>query len=200
MKTTPSPQDQEIIKLLKALKSVRVEYPPELLARRRTAYMVQLALMEKFNVKNFNSIEHSIENKEIIEVLESLKPVRAEYPSILMAKQRAAFLDQAAKRRRVSWLETLRSAIQSRFSFTPGISPEMTNAIQRSLILVGVLAAVFAGILFGNFDRVYGISQAASDSGGDCSTCAHYSNRHLRNNRNNLHAGFYFITMFNLWF
>ena len=150
MKSTPSPQEQEIIKLLEALKSVKVEYPPELLANRRTAFLVQLALMEKFSVTNFPSLE----NEKIIEILESLKPVKAEYPSILMAKQRAAFLKQVAKRRRASWLDSLRTAIQSRLSFNPGTSgTPMPNAIRTSLILVGIIAAAFAGILLGNLDR-----------------------------------------------
>ena len=60
MKLTPSPQDRKIIKLLEALKAIKAEYPPEMLARRRTTYMVQLALMEKFSVKNFDSLKMKI--------------------------------------------------------------------------------------------------------------------------------------------
>ena len=150
MKWTPSPQDRKIIQLLEALKAIKAEYPPEMLARRRTTYMVQLALMEKFSVKNFNSIE----DEKIIEVLENLKPVKAEYPSILMAKQRAAFLDQAAKRRKAGRIESLRSAIRSKLSFTPKApAGALTNAIRRSFILATIIAAVFAGILFGNLDQ-----------------------------------------------
>jgi len=150
MKWPPSPQDQRIIELLEELKAIKLEYPPELLARRRTAYMVQLALMGKFSVKNLDSIE----DEKFIEVLENLKPVRAEYPSILMAKQRTAFLDQAAKRRKMGWIESLRSSIRSRLSFTPRASTGvLTNALLRSLILASIILTVFAGILFGNLDQ-----------------------------------------------
>ena len=82
MNSTPAPQDQEIINLLKTLKSIKVEYPPELLANRRTAFLVQITLSEKFNVNNL----HLHTNEDVVEILESLKPVRAEYPSILLAK------------------------------------------------------------------------------------------------------------------
>ena len=42
MKSTFSPEDEEIIKLLEDLKSVIADYPPELLARRRTAFIKEI--------------------------------------------------------------------------------------------------------------------------------------------------------------
>jgi len=144
MKSTPSPQDQEIFQLLETLKSIKAEYPPELLAKRRTAFMVQLALSERFSVQNFRPPE----NEKIIEILENLKPVRIEYPSILMAKQRAAFLSQASKRRRVGWMETLRSAIQSKLAIDPkALASSTTNEIRIQIIVATILAAACVGIL-----------------------------------------------------
>ena len=156
MRTIPSPQDLEIFKLLDALKSIKTEYPPELLTRRRTAFLVQLALREKFDVKYFHPTEHTLEDEHIIEILGELKSQRAEYPSMLIAKQRTAFLDQVAQRRRVGWIETFWSAVQSKFNLASSIPLEVTNALQRSLVLVSVLVAVIAGIMFGNLNRFAG--------------------------------------------
>ena len=168
MKSTPSPQDQEIIKLLEALKSVRAEYPPELLVRRRTAFMVQLTLLEKFSVKNFHSIEHVLEDENIIEILGELKPIRAEYPSILKAKQRAAFLDQAAKRSKVGWMNALQSAIRSRFNFDPEASViPMMSVLRKSLIIVSIIAIAFAGALIGgNREQVAKVADISPTQGG----------------------------------
>jgi hypothetical protein len=144
MTSTPSPKDQEIIELLEALGTIKAEYPPELLAKRRIAFMVQLVLSEKFSVHNF----HSPEGEKVIEVLENLKPVRSEYPSILMAKQRAAFLDQAAKRRKVSWLESLRSAVQSKLSLNLEVlAASITDEIRIQFIVASILTIACVGIL-----------------------------------------------------
>jgi hypothetical protein len=166
MKSTPSPQDQEIFKLLEALKSVKAKYPPELLAKRRTAFMVQLALSEKFSVQNFRPPE----NEKIIEILENLKSVRAEYPSMLMAKQRAAFLSQASKRRRVGWIETLRSAIQSKLVVNPkALAVPMTNEIRIQFIVASILAVACVGILlYGNRDLLMALTRS-HPTGGEVS-------------------------------
>ena len=152
MKPTPSLQDQDIFELLEALKSVRVEYPSELLAKRRTAYKVQLALMDRFSVKTF----HSLENEKIIEILENLQPVQTEYPSILMAKQRTAFLDKAAKRRKVGWMRAFLSTFQGKFTSVPRVpTAPITNVIYRSLVIVSIIVAAFAGtLIFGNREQV----------------------------------------------
>jgi hypothetical protein len=166
MNSTSSPQDQEIIKLLDALKSIKAEYPPELLAKRRTAFMVQLTLSEKFSVQNFRPPE----DEKIIEILENLKPVRIEYPSILMAKQRAAFLSQASKRRRVGWMETLRSAIQSKPIFnSKALAASITNEIRIQFIVASILAVACVGILlYGNRDLFMALTRS-HPTGGEVS-------------------------------
>jgi hypothetical protein len=108
-------------------------------------------LIEKFNVRNFDSLE----NENFIEILENLQPVKAEYPSILMAKQRSAFLAQAENQRRGGWAAFLHAAIQKILNFTPRV-PEgtMMNAFRRALIVAGVIAVAYAGILiYGNRDQ-----------------------------------------------
>jgi hypothetical protein len=154
MNTSPMPIDQDIYELLETLKSVRAEYPPEMLARRRTAFMVQLTLMEKFSVRSFHSIE-STDNDKVIEILENLKPVRTEYPSLLMAKQRSAFLDQAAKRRKAGWVHSLRSAFQGVFAFdTETLAIPVMSVLRKSLVLVSIIVIAFAGaVLGGNRER-----------------------------------------------
>ena len=154
MNTSPMPIDQDIYELLEDLKSVRAEYPPEMLARRRTAFMVQLTLMEKFSVRSFHSIE-STDNDKVIEILENLKPVRTEYPSLLMAKQRSAFLDQAAKRRKAGWVHSLRSAFQGVFAFdTETLAIPVMSVLRKSLVLVSIIVIAFAGaVLGGNRER-----------------------------------------------
>ena len=55
MKPTSSPQnqeqDQEIVDILKGLESLKVEYPPELLAARRAAFVAQIKQYSKGTVK-----------------------------------------------------------------------------------------------------------------------------------------------------
>jgi len=166
MKSTPSSQDQEIFKLLDALKAVKAEYPPELLAKRRTAFMVQLALSEKFSVQHF----HPPEDEQIIEILENLKAVRAEYPSILMAKQRSAFLSQASKRRKVGWIETLSSAIKSKFSTNPkALAASTTSEVRIQFIVASILAAACIGIFLYGFRDQFMAFTRSHQAGGETS-------------------------------
>ena len=147
MNATPSPQDQEILKLLEALKSIKAEYPPELLANRRNSYLKRLTRTTEFGAKN----QDVFDNGKIVALLENLKPVRTEYPSILKAKQRTAFLDQAAKKRKVGWFYSLHSKIQSWVRFTSkaqaGTMPDILN---RVLVLVSVIAITYVGVVYGN--------------------------------------------------
>lgn len=93
MKPTLSPQDKEIIKLLKRLGTLTIEYPEELLAARRAAFAVQI---EERKVKGANGSDRKefFSQEQVIELLEGLKPVVAEYPSELLSARRAAFLAQ----------------------------------------------------------------------------------------------------------
>ena len=71
-----------------------------------------------------------------------------------MAKQRAAFLRQVEERRKVGRIEALHSKITRGLKFIPRVpAPALANSIRNSLVLIGILAAVFAGIVFGNPDK-----------------------------------------------
>ena len=93
MKPTLSPQDKEIIKLLKRLRTLKIEYPEELLAARRAAFAVQI---EERKVKGADGSDRKefFSQEQVIELLEDLKPFVAEYPSELLSARRAAFLAQ----------------------------------------------------------------------------------------------------------
>ena len=96
MNSTPSPQDQEIIEILKRLETFKAEYPPELLAARRAAFIAQIEERRKAEVK-----EELPSETQVIEILESLKTVAAEYPSELLAARRAAFIAQIEERSKI---------------------------------------------------------------------------------------------------
>jgi hypothetical protein len=148
MRQTPSQQDQEILKLLETLKSSRVDYPQDLLVRRRAALIAKL---EKQQVKNSSSLEKDA----LIELFTDLKQDNAKYPPILLAKRRAAFLDQAKKHRRVGWLKAFSSGIRN--IFTVGQKAPrmpMINSLRGLLIVFTLTTAAVAGLLlFGNPDQ-----------------------------------------------
>ena len=89
---TRSQRDQEILDLLEGLNSVRLEYPPELLTRRRAAFMHMLDGLDALRAKD----SRSLDDQAMTEILESLQDHNAKYPPLLLAKQRAVFLDQVA--------------------------------------------------------------------------------------------------------
>ncbi|HEU4744469.1 MAG TPA: discoidin domain-containing protein [Anaerolineales bacterium] len=94
MKSTPSPQDEEIIELLKRLGTLKAEYPAELLAARRAAFTAQIEQRQANGAK----IEEYYSQEEVIELLEELKPAVAEYPTALLSARRAAFIAQVEQR------------------------------------------------------------------------------------------------------
>src|SRR5512138_1208595 len=79
-------QDQEVIKLLQDLASFEAEYPPELLARTRAAFV---ARVQQHSVRDQK--EH-FSKKRLFQRLNDLSSVEAEYPPELLAARRAAFL------------------------------------------------------------------------------------------------------------
>jgi hypothetical protein len=107
MTATPSPQDQEIIEILKRLETLKAEYPPELLAARRAAFLAQVEEHSEVGVK-----EELPSEDEIAGVLGSLKRVATEYPSELLAARRMAFLAQVKKQKEVGVKAELPSRAQ----------------------------------------------------------------------------------------
>ena len=93
MKPTLSPQDKEIIELLKRLGTLKAEYPAELLAARRAAFAAQIEERKVTGASETDKTEY-FSQEQVIELLEGLKPIVAEYPSELLAARRAAFRAQ----------------------------------------------------------------------------------------------------------
>src|SRR5689334_21303923 len=102
-----SQQDQEIIEILKRLETLKAEYPPELLAARRVAFISQVEERMEVGVR-----EELPSEAQISEALESLKNAEAEYPSELLAARRAAFLVQVKQQKEIGVKEELPSKAQ----------------------------------------------------------------------------------------
>jgi hypothetical protein len=94
VKPTSSPQDEEIIELLKRLGTLKAEYPAELLAARRAAFAAQIEQQKSKGASEGKTLSQ----EQVLELLESLKPAQAEYPPALLAARRASFISQIEQR------------------------------------------------------------------------------------------------------
>jgi len=103
VKSTFSPEDQAIIKLLKALQPAQADYPRKLLARRRAAFIKQIARLEKPGDNHVLPLP----DRKTIKLLEGLRSDQAEYPPDLFARRRAAFISQIVEREGVEAVEEL---------------------------------------------------------------------------------------------
>lgn len=108
MKSITPPQDQEILELLKKLETVKADYPPELLAARRAAFVAQIEQRQTAGV----SKEEYLSQDRMIQILENLKSAAAEYPSDLLAARRAAFISQIDEYNNADALQELPSQEQ----------------------------------------------------------------------------------------
>lgn len=124
MKPTLSPQDKEIIKLLKRLGALKVEYPAELLVARRVAFSTQIEQHKGKGARRKAKKEY-FSQKQVIELLNGLKPVIAEYPSALLSARRTAFIAQVEK-------------------YNNGHVPEAASSEDRVIELLGQLKATHA--------------------------------------------------------
>lgn len=95
MKPTLSPEDEEIIELLKSLGTLRAEYPAELLAARRAAF---IAKIEQHRANGASKTEY-LSQERMVELLEHLGTLKAEYPAELLSARRAAFTARIEKYR-----------------------------------------------------------------------------------------------------
>jgi hypothetical protein len=100
VKSTSSQRDREIIKLLESLKSLGAQYPPELLAARRAAFLGHIKTAQRGRAAAQEA--KAAQEQEIIKNLESLKSLESEYPPELLAARRAAFIDQISQRSKVA--------------------------------------------------------------------------------------------------
>lgn len=110
MKPIPSPQDQgwdaEIIKILKDLGSLEAEYPVELFAVRRAAFIRQVE-----QAKNGGEND-AVADEQFRRYLENLKSIHMEYPLALRAARRAAFIAQIEHHNQTRVIEEPYSADQ----------------------------------------------------------------------------------------
>lgn len=88
VKSNSSPQRQDLFELLKSLRSLQVEYPVDLLAARRAAFISQI---EEYNAKQ---AEEDGAETQLRTLLHGLKSAEGDYPPELQSAQRAAFLEQ----------------------------------------------------------------------------------------------------------
>jgi hypothetical protein len=99
-------RDRKMIKLLKDLGSFESNYPPELLAARRAAF---LAEVEELRLVNTGE-ELSAGDRKIIKLLGKLKSAQEQYLPELLAARRAAFLAEVEELHLVDTGEELSAA------------------------------------------------------------------------------------------
>ena len=155
MKPDSSPQDQEVIKILKAMESQRAEYPSDLLAARRSAFLQQVEQQTQVEVQQ----ELTPQDQKVIQLLGALKSVDAEYPSNLLSARRAAFRHQVLQLQPAGFWQRLRVAIQSILA-QPGRVPRLSPAhsMRTSLVVAGVLAALAGFLFYGNRTPLSGLT------------------------------------------
>src|SRR5215207_1385928 len=143
-KRVPSSQDQDITQILQKLESIKNQYPAELLAARRAAFIDQVVQQTQVETTE----EWTPENQPVIEHLRNLRSMHVEYPPELLNSRRSAFKRQIAQRQWVSSWVSLRSALRDRFAQLTGTSPAPSMSRMRiSLVLAGIAFAAFAGFL-----------------------------------------------------
>src|SRR5215217_6394974 len=99
-------EDQEIINLLKDLGALKSEYPPELFAARRAAFVAQVEQLR--NAK----VQHS-SKEQFIKRLKLLSSTNNEYPPELLSARREVFIAQIEQLTPVEVKEELSSMDQA---------------------------------------------------------------------------------------
>lgn len=158
MASTSSQKDQEIIKILKGLGSIKAKYPPKLLAARRRAFISQIMQQNRVIATEAQQLE----DQEIVQFLAGLQTFKAEYPPELLAARRSAFMDDFVKRNRAARMETFRSTIQNKIiSFLEKLqSVPIKKAIYVSLVFAAMAFAIFWGsLIYRPYDPLRGISK-----------------------------------------
>ena|GEM_PF-1262480 len=139
MKTSSSQRDREIIELLESLRSFEAQYPPELLAARRAAFIGQIQIAQRGMVAVQEA--ESSQDQEIIKNLERLKTLDPAYPPELLAARRAAFIDQIPQRNVLSVKEARAAQdqeiiknLENLKSLEPEYPPELLAARRAAFI------------------------------------------------------------------
>ena len=159
MAATPSSKkDRKLIDILKSRDPIQAEYPPELLAARRDAFLGQVRQRSGASSREAANLD----DQEILKLLEGLEGVKAEYPPKLLAARRSAFMAQYAQRFHPDWMETLRLAVQTAIlKYKAALQPEPVKRLYVSLI---VALLVFVTILGPSTYKTYDQSQQMHQS------------------------------------
>lgn len=139
-----SPKDQDIIRVLEDLESLKYPYPPDLLAARRAAFMKQVEEHAQGEARE----EFTPQDQKVIEHLAMIRSVVSEYPLKLWAFRRAAFKRQVAQLRRPGVWDILRAAVQKKLALTTltSLFPSM-NFARISLVVVSIAFMAFVALL-----------------------------------------------------
>jgi hypothetical protein len=148
MNINSSDPDQEIIKLLQELNSKRTEYPANLLAARRAAFLEKVA---KY-AQPATDPGITMNDHEFIDLLEGLKSTYGEYPPELFTQRRALFVKQVSNVSRVSLWNMVRSKIQTLFARRTGFPRTLSIHLLRpsAIVLFMALAAYVGFVFYGN--------------------------------------------------
>ncbi|HSL43562.1 MAG TPA: discoidin domain-containing protein [Anaerolineales bacterium] len=142
MKANPSPHDQEIINLLESLGSQRAEYPQELLAARRAAFIAQIQQKQANNNGEAKQQVQAPSGMGFTKRLRELGSVQDEYPQELLAARRAAFIAQVEQRTAVPVSESakVQEEITSRDQVLLGLFKSIKSA-EITVYPTGMMAA-----------------------------------------------------------
>ena len=144
----------QFTKRLKELKSVQAEYPPDLLAARRAAFIARVE--QQTNVGVEVTEELSSKDEELIRLFKAIKTTEADYPSNMRAARRSAFRRQIALGGGTSLLDALRSYIQKLAVFKVRMPSLPTAQVMRTSLIVAVLMlAAFVTSLLGNREKLF---------------------------------------------
>jgi hypothetical protein len=160
MKPDSSRQDPDITKILKGLESHKAEYPEDLLAARRAAFLRQVDQKTKVEIQQ----EVTPQEQEITQLFAGLRSLEAAYPENLLAARRSAFKHQILRAQPASFWQKLRLAIYKLVS--PPAEPSQlspANVLRTSFVVAAVLVALAGFLLHEN--RTPSASLATTEQG-----------------------------------
>ena len=151
MEPTPSQEpiepDEELIKLLKDLAPIRVEYPARLLHARREAFLERVEELGTADPVE----ELSAEEQELVDRLTPLKSASIDYPADLLAARRSAFLHRLGRAEETSVWEKLRASFQRVFPASPPAGLRRISLVVASLLIT--IAALVGSFLLPRTER-----------------------------------------------
>jgi hypothetical protein len=145
-RASPSEKDQKLLKILKEMESLQVQYPEELLAARRTSFLEQVAQSAPVPEEQQQT---SLQDRQVIDHLRDLGSVPAEYPPRLLAARRSTFVRRIAWINFVSTVVSVWQAIEKRIPIPAFPWRRRTlRTFSTSLLAASLALAVFMGYFF----------------------------------------------------